>query len=464
MSEFDELENLFSDTFANEQVVPPKSVKQNIDSELFGSTGRLIWMFALVIIFLLPIGGVLFYSTIEKANGQIAGVSNVDANTMNRETNSNEGQNNTKSEEITANTDEQQLTALENTESSNYTAEEEGNSANNEFAEQNNEGREASEKGAITVDVDGGNEPNGQESFEQNKPLNASERTESLNGTIDAAQNAETAGSEEVIEKVNTLLAIASAEEIEEKPLPYDLLLMCATPNYPSKQRLPISLDVYAGVEKGFNNYDYTVQTFVAMDKNLTEDLGTSVSLEVSYPLRNRLSLASGIGMHRANNMFTRETPTMDSTYVGDTMIVTWYFDTVTQMQTSDTTITPMYDINEYIAEESTFITRTSFFVPLYLKYEMPIGLRWSVGASAGVRFSYDHLKIGDNMLNMTVNEFKRFGISTVFRPQVNFSTGQWKFGAYGQTGFDLIHGLSGDATRVRRLSLGGGLNFRYTF
>jgi hypothetical protein len=60
MSEFDELENLFSDAFANEQVVPPKSVKQNIDSELFGSTGRLIWMFALVIIFLLPIGGVLF--------------------------------------------------------------------------------------------------------------------------------------------------------------------------------------------------------------------------------------------------------------------------------------------------------------------------------------------------------------------------------------------------------------------
>ncbi|MFZ9027978.1 MAG: hypothetical protein ACO2Z9_03130 [Crocinitomicaceae bacterium] len=462
MSEFDELENLFSDAFANEQVVPPKSVKQNIDSELFGSTGRLIWMFALVIIFLLPIGGVLFYSTIENANGQIAATTVIDAGSMESETNLKDLQNKSKKEEITANISEQQKTALENAGNSNYTEGEEGNSTYNTSAEQNEGESEAIEKGTTKADAD--NESNGKESFEQNNSLNASEGTKNLDGTIDITQNAEAAGRETVIEDVNTLLAIAQTEEIEEKPLPYDLLLMCATPNHPSKQRLPISLDVYAGVEKGFNNYDYTVQTFVAMDKNLTEDLGTSVSLEVSYPLTNRLSLASGMGMHRANNMFMRETSGVDSTYVGDTMIVTWYFDTVTQMQTSDTTITPLYDYNEFVNMESTFITRTSYFVPLYVKYEMPIGLRWSVGASAGVRFSYDHLKIGDNALNMTVNEFKRFGISTVFRPQVNFSTGQWKFGAYGQTGFDLIHGLSGDATRVRRLSLGGGLNFRYTF
>jgi hypothetical protein len=381
---------------------------------------------------------------------------------MNRETNSNEGKNKSKNEDITANISEQQKTALENAGYSNYTEDEEGNSTYNTSAEQNEGGSEAIEKGPAKADAD--NESNGKESFEQNNSLNDLEGTKNLDGTIDITQNAEPAGRETVIEDVNTLLAIAQAEEIEEKPLPYDLLLMCATTNHPSKQRLPISLDVYAGVEKGFNNYDYTVQTFVAMDKNLTEDLGTSVSLEVSYPLTNRLSLASGMGMHRANNMFTLETPTIDSTYLGDTMIVTWYFDTVTQMQTSDTTITPLYDYNEFVNMESTFITRTSFFVPLYVKYEILIGLRWSAGASAGVRFSYDHLKIGDNALNMTVNEFKRFGISAVFRPQVNFSTGQWKFGAYGQTGFDLIHGLSGDATRVRRLSLGGGLNFRYTF
>lgn len=462
MSEFDELENLFSDAFANEQVVPPKSVKQNIDSELFGSTGRLIWMFALVIIFLLPIGGVLFYSTIENANGQIAAKSVIDTSTMNSQKNSNEEQNSTKSKEIIANTDEQQTTALENTGSSNYREGQEVNDAYNTFTEQNEGGSVVTEKGTISPGV--GNESIGEESFEQNEQLKASQRTENVEGAIDRTGSAEASGNEEVIKDVNTMLAIASVEGVEEKPLPYDLLLMCATPNYPPKQRLPISLDVYAGVEKGFNNYDYTVQTFVAMDKNLTEDLGTSVSLEVSYPLRSRLSLASGIGMHRANNMFTRETPGIDSTYVGDTMIVTWYFDTVTQMQTADTTFSAMYEYNEFNNMESTFITRTSFFVPLYIKYEMPIGLRWSVGASAGVRFSYDHLKIGDNMLNMTVNEFKRFGISTVIRPQINFSTGQWKFGAYGQTGFDLIHGLSGDATRVRRLSLGGGLNFRYTF
>jgi hypothetical protein len=460
MSEIDEIENLFSDAFANEQVVPPKSVKQNIDNELFGSTGRLIWIFALMIIFLLPIGGVLYYSSINNSIEQIAVSSIVKNNELNDESIKHESQKQDATN-LSLNTNTEDLKGSVTDEKSEIL----NASGKEELREQNIFQNKSSEK--ITSEVQGqdNSELNGTTTYDADKELNILAETASLEGSQESAQVSEgTSFPKEEIEISRSLLALSKVDGIEEKPLPYDLLLMCATSNYPQKQRLPISLDVYAGVEKGFNNYDYTVQTFVAMDKRLTEDLGTSVSLEVSYPLRNRISIASGFGVQRANNTFSSSSFGTDTTFVGDTMVVSWYFDTVTQMQTSDTTFVPVYDVFEFEGTESTFITRTSYFIPLYLKYQMPIGLKWSVGASAGVRFSYDHLKIGDNTLNMTVNEFKRFGISTVFRPQVNFAIGQWNIGAYGQTGFDLIHGLSGDATRVRRFSIGGGLNFRYTF
>lgn len=440
MSEFDELENMFSNAFSDEKVIPPKSVKQNIDRKLFGSNGKVIWLFALLLLFLLPIGGLLIYNQLGSGSQSSVDVA------MNEESGefiSSEGESGVDQKSINAS---QSLSMTKESEKVNDTQ-----------LATSDESR--SERRPFSNTTGNGTRDESKEEEEEELQLASS----SVHDVRTEQQRP--ASQEEVQWEEHNKASLLALENVNEKPLPYDLLFMCAT-QPPVKTRQPISIDVYAGVENGTVNYDYdkSVNTLVAMDRKLTEELGASVSLEVSYPVFNRFSLATGLGVHRGINTFSRGAYGMDSTYTGDTLIVTQYFDTVNQVQVVDSNYVATYDYNEYETLETTQVMRTTYFLPIYLKYEKDFGVNWRLGASVGLRFSYDQIKLRDNTLNLSEKEFKRFGMSAILRPEIGYQLNRWNFGAYGQVGYDLIHGLSSDITRVTRYSYGGGLRFRYTF
>lgn len=415
MSEFDELENMFSNAFSGETATPPAEVKTNIDKELFGTKGRVIWLFGLLLLLILPIGGYLIYTN------------------------------------YTSDADSKSAQITKENNGTEMSFEESGNSIEDQAIMETEQGAEdmiASHTSFSDSDRrEGGGEVNSTSSLDEGSVEERSVVGTGLDRDIFTAEK----------------LPLLSSVQVDEKPNPYDLLFMCATKPY-IKQRKPISLDVYAGVESGRNNYDYTVNTFAPMDRSLSEDLGISFSLEASVPIGQRFSLASGVGLNHTRNMFVREWIGADSTYVGDTLVVTQYWDPINMVTVTDSSYEPMYEYSEVEKMAATSISRTSYFIPLYLKYERAIGFNWRVGASVGARFSYDQLKFLDNQLNLQAQDFKRFGMSAIFRPEIGYAQNKWQLGAYGQVGYDLMHGLSGDITRVKRYSFGGGLRFRYTF
>ena len=55
MKEWDEIDEMFSESFGNDQVTPPKRVKSRIDEELFGGGTRVAWYKRNMFLWIIPI-------------------------------------------------------------------------------------------------------------------------------------------------------------------------------------------------------------------------------------------------------------------------------------------------------------------------------------------------------------------------------------------------------------------------
>ena len=475
MKEMDEIENLFSSAFANEEIKPPNSVKRNIDAKLFGGN-TILWKSLYSLFFIgvmtLLIGLTVQSDTIDKkvskiVKSNIITTSNSNAKNIissnwqvdapiNSNYRSNENVNDVQSsnsqisvsKEVFKNTNQKDFITEE---AIAYTIADESEADDSGLKPETEFTKKKSDILPLIGTSEGNKTPVAESSTTVGKNNNSSFlKEDEMNETMNLSNEIKNKFEDEQgdISRLNYL------------PLSnFDLLnpsLNANTNKFVQKKNRLLSLSLYNGFTRGSNNLKNTTS-----DIKLSESAGFSTALNLD--LRIRPSIGVGLGFEYGIH---KESYTENSLVVGDSLITNSYYDYILDPNDStiiDSTLIVEYGENIVNQETEYRVEQSSFSIPLSIQYYKALSPRMELKVSALARFSFLKGKQISNIDNSSI-QFNQFNFSVGVRPELRYHWTKFGIGVYGQFMKDFNTGSSWENAQRKRFSYGGGVSLFVNF
>ena len=219
----------------------------------------------------------------------------------------------------------------------------------------------------------------------------------------------------------------------------------------------PWSISIYSGGTFG--------SSFLKNSSNknykMKEQVGFSASLEANYRLNARLGISAGIDINSRKDIFYKVVPAGDSIIDGVTTQYI-YFNPVTQDSIIDTIISPNYFVLQSEYNQNQRIQHNSFAIPIYLSLNLFSKGNWKMYLNTGLRISYVQNKLVSNPLGMIEPDFKSVGLRVNIRPEITYSLEKFGIGCYVNLGYDMIPAIQWTDVKRTRIDYGFGLALKY--
>lgn len=461
MTERDDIESLFSSAFEGAEMLPPPAAKEAIDKALFSTeaaAGRKKgWLWWSLAVFLL-IGGGSYWMLATSSPQTNQAVSGDQKDKNNSPENGSSEQLNQGLSETTSNTTNSSL----NVQHDGISAAENGNSSGT---------RNATNRGQVVDDepplVDGDKrEYLTTTGTGDGKVTQGGARVQKVEYVENGLSSEEegNSGDEQVVGSIhpqengfnatkNAVDALATAPSTN---LPTNNgVWMPGTPSPISRaiKSNPWSLAAYAGTAFGFSTLRGN------SDMKIEEQAGIYGSFEAIYSLRPQISISGGFDFAQRKDRLIMNTTVEDSVFTGNTIV--YVYDT--SQVIVDTLYYPNYQPSTSIQESVGYVRYYSIGVPIYLRYRVAIGQRFSMDAAVGVRFSYQKYRNEEIAANVLYPDtYKQFGVNISFRPEFTYQLNRLGVGIYGRIEYDVLNGMQWNALTRKRWSAGLGLCVRY--
>lgn len=449
MKQKDEIEQLFADTFSNEKVIVPVSVKTKIDARI-AKKDFFIWkLFA-----------ILF--TVMAITFAIWKFSNFSSNQINSKINiasSSKVESNKKT--TVFHREEEKKDLLESSTKINQ-----DNTVENSFHK-----KEAKTKGC-TVYVE-----NNQKRKESTatKLSNTSQSSQhknfrtSIKKDIKTAKNKENELGEESFYPKNHFTKM---KQLNVPPNFFKLNLLTlnlftghlkAEINYNSPSTKPIEINkkkehnllweigLFSGVYNSYNKNN---------EENLTKrwwnsQIGFETSLQAKIRFKPRLAVGFGVGYGRNKLSLSRES----TAFTTDSIPGYWVDNPVGSPDS--VYIAPTVDTTFYSITSKGDYSVSKIFIPIYFEFRQPLFKSFYLDVGVGTRLHFQSWKSKDSQLNPKLS---KFNMDLTLRPQFTYLIQKFSVGIYGRLDYTPL-GLS-DWGSLRANSIRGGLGvcFSYRF
>lgn len=220
----------------------------------------------------------------------------------------------------------------------------------------------------------------------------------------------------------------------------------------------PWSISIYSGGTFGssfLNN---------SSNKNykMKEHVGFSTSLEANYRLNARLGVSAGIDMYSRKDVFYKVVPAGDSIITGYTTQYI-YLNPALQDSIIGTLLIPIYSVSAATNQEQ-LIQHVSYAIPISLSINLLDKGQWKMYLNTGLRISYVQNKLVSNPLGMVEPDFKSVGLRINMRPEITYSLKKFGIGCYLNLGYDAIPAIQWTDVKRNRVDYGFGLVLKYHF
>ncbi len=506
MKKQDEIEELFSSTFANFESMPPLDVKAAIDDQLFNGktpvTGRrkgFIWISSSIIL----IGIVSFFALKNGRNNspvlakneisvQESSPTSPTSETIKKESHKEvsplkinnsqkkiitqfEEQKLPQEIELKANNSAKKSSKIENDSKfagNNITLKKQkitrdktsqtNNNRSNSIKNSPNKSESKEEKNELSHSI---SQPekgdNITEKFEI--PMNSvfsnevivakNESIEKSNSSVENTFNENENSVAENSEVQDTTTQVQWSEATEIKPA-----LMGFDPSI-IRGLSPWSISIYSGGTFGSS----ILKNSTPENYKMKEQLGFSTSIEANYRLNTRFGISAGIDMYSRKDVFYKVVPAGDSIIDGVTTQYI-YFNPVTQDSIIDTIISPNYFVLQSEYNQNQRIQHNSFAIPIYLSINLFLKGNWKMYLNSGLRISYVQNKLVSNPIGMVEPDFKSVGLRVNMRPEITYSLKKFGIGCYLNLGYDAIPAIQWTDVKRNRVDYGFGLVLKYHF
>ncbi|TNF47196.1 MAG: hypothetical protein EP305_08590 [Bacteroidetes bacterium] len=405
MKQFDEIEDLYRNEFADFQEMPPASVKSSIDEVLFASgknRGMNYWYYGggiLMIIFLLLLSG----NESAVSQDQFLSHSNVHHEI---------GKQNKKEAVKTKSNDSEPFKIVKN----------EDAQFESELNKAHNPKRTAVNK----------------------------ERANASMAFIEEPENNAIIEIAEVSSKGTEIVSKSDSSSTDEKT---------TLTEGPEENELPILdqpykrtsfLSIYGGIGEFSSRIKNTDTASIAREMEM------NFGIEYGRRMNERWSLVSGVNYTGYREMFQRHYQDLDTSVItGYEQVIS--YDSVNQV--NDTTYLPMY--LEFENNESFTYRVNSFSIPIAFKYTLNNESKFDYGVYGGLVLNFNSVSVLESNSLAVYSTTKTFGMTAVLRLEFAYHFERMSIGAYGRFAADLIPALNYSPIRRDRLSAGGGLFLR---
>ena len=193
----------------------------------------------------------------------------------------------------------------------------------------------------------------------------------------------------------------------------------------------------------------------------MKEQLGFSTSLEANYRLNTRLGVSAGIDMYSRKEIFYKFIPAGDSILTGYT-IQYIYLNPVLQDSIIGTLLIPIYSVGSAAATQEQIIQHVSYAIPISLSINLLDKGHWKMYLNTGLRISYVQNKLVSNPIGMIEPDFKSVGLRVNMRPEITYSLMKFGIGCYLNLGYDAIPAIQWTDIKRNRVDYGFGLVLKY--
>jgi hypothetical protein len=219
----------------------------------------------------------------------------------------------------------------------------------------------------------------------------------------------------------------------------------------------PWCLSLYSGGTFGSS----ILKNSTSENYKMKEQIGFSISIEANYRLNSKLGISAGIDINSRKDIFYKVVPAGDSIIDGVTTQYI-YFNPVTQDSIIDTIISPNYVVLQSEYNQNQRIQHNSFAIPIYLSLHLFSKGNWRMNLNSGLRLSYVQNKMVYNPDGMIEPDFKRFGLRVNLRPEITYSLKKFGIGCYLNLGYDAIPAIQWTDIKRNRIDYGFGLVLKY--
>lgn len=488
MKEWDEIDEMFSKSFGNDEVMPPKGVKRRIDEELFGGTSKLPWYKRNFLLWIIPllfitIGTIWILSKeehrIEKQEGEpIAQL--------------NETEKDNSSESETVSREEAKNDTYQNRDGEQINNDMNGVDQNTDFQEQVHKSNKASEKNVFDkkytpeqVSAKAKSDDEEESEFIQTKMSehknvqDLEEKNDLGNGVGLVAKDNELAELTDEKERdagqsVDSALAINDSGNEQFQSETGDSVLTIVTETAaeellidPNEKKHAWSIytdggfSMWTGNRKGAQLNDGS--TLAGWQSNPGLNIGAGTRLTFN----NKFGVSAGLELSKSNLEFTRTTSTMTVSIVG-------YDSTYNQID-STWTVTPMYDTTATTSDFSSLQKVTRYRLPLMFTFSTNRGTRnQSTGTGfftklhadfgIGALFSYNKavMLTSDSLGFLPAN--KSFGLDAVAQWGVYYPIGKILIGLNMQGLLPIINTLDFNQYGIKPKSFSADFRLRIMY
>ncbi len=219
----------------------------------------------------------------------------------------------------------------------------------------------------------------------------------------------------------------------------------------------PWSISIYSGGTFGSS----VLKNSTPENYKMKEQLGFSTSLEANYRLNTRLGVSAGIDIYSRKEIFYKFIPAGDSILSGYT-IQYIYLNPVLQDSIIGTLLIPIYSVGSAAATQEQIIQHVSSAIPISLSINLLDKGHWKMYLNTGLRISYVQNKLVSNPIGMIEPDFKSVGLRVNMRPEITYSLMKFGIGCYLNLGYDAIPAIQWTVVKRNRIDYGFGLVLKY--
>lgn len=193
----------------------------------------------------------------------------------------------------------------------------------------------------------------------------------------------------------------------------------------------------------------------------MTEHVGFGTSIEANYSLNARFGVTAGIDMNSRKDVFYKIIPAGDTISIGYTTQLV-YLNPVIQDSIIDTLYVPNYGVGSTATNQEQIIQHVSYAIPIFMSINLLYKGNWKVNLNTGLRISYVQNKLVSNPLGMLEPGFKSVGLRVNIRPEITYSLEKFGIGCYVNLGYDMIPAIQWTDVKRTRIDYGFGLALKY--
>ena len=220
----------------------------------------------------------------------------------------------------------------------------------------------------------------------------------------------------------------------------------------------PWSISIYSGGTFGSS----VLKNSTPENYKMKEQLGFSTSIEANYRLNTRFGISAGIDMYSRKDVFYKVVPAGDSIITGYTTQYI-YLNPALQDSIIGTLLIPIYSVSAATNQEQ-LIQHVSYAIPISLSINLLDKGQWKMYLNTGLRISYAQNKLVSNPLGMVEPDFKSVGLRINMRPEITYSLKKFGIGCYLNLGYDAIPAIQWTDVKRNRVDYGFGLVLKYHF